>query len=184
MNQQRAIIGNYGIQCEASRGDCDNDSNSADSGTHSSEDTDPDLTPRRSWTGGILQDLISLIAFLALLLMPTGTVKVNRLPLRQCAWQTDSASSRLPPPTPKTIDAQPKVGASRDQNTARARARLRDGVTSFKNARFVVIEVLSLSYIRLLFGQTHPLFVSFLVRLFPKRSEEKRAAGASRARLP
>lgn len=96
MNQQRAIIANYGIQCEASRGDCDNDSNSADSGTHSSEDADPDLTPPRSWTGGILQDLISLIAFLALLLMPTGTVKVNRLPLRQCAWQTDSALSRLP----------------------------------------------------------------------------------------
>lgn len=91
MTQQRAIIGNYVIQCEASRGDSDNASNSADSGTRGSEDADPDLTPPQSWTGGILHDLISLIAFLALLLMPTGTVKVNRLPLRECARNSDYA---------------------------------------------------------------------------------------------
>lgn len=45
--------------------------NSADSGTRGREDA-------QIRTGGILRDLISLIAFLALLLMPTGTVKVNR----------------------------------------------------------------------------------------------------------
>lgn len=114
MNEQRAIIANYVIQCVASRGDGDNASNSADSGTHGSEDADPDLTPPRSWTGGILHDLISLIAFLALLLMPTGTVKVNRLPLCQLPRSELRLRFVTFKPHLKTIDAQQKVGASPD----------------------------------------------------------------------
>lgn len=94
---------------------CANASNSADSGTRGSEDADPDLTPRRSWTGGILHDLVSLIAFLALLLMPTGTVKVNRLPLRQYV-RFGTFKRHF-----KTTDAQRKVEAPRDENTGRAR---------------------------------------------------------------